>query len=94
MTSAEKSAWEQLRSRGRNRFIVQFGIVKCGFPLGLFVAINKIAVEIVFRKRLPPIWEVALVSALLAVAVGGVIGAIIWRKREGDYQKPTESDHT
>jgi len=89
MTQSEKQSWEQVRARGRERFVLCEGILRRGLPLGVVVTVVGC-----FAHSTPrPIWEVAMEFALLTLAYGFCVGIFDWESQERDYRKPAEDDH-
>jgi hypothetical protein len=88
MTHSEKQSWEQIRARGRERFVLCEGILRRGLPLGVVVTV----VDYFTHSTPPPIWELAVKFALLTLASGFCVGIFDWESQERDYRKPTEDD--
>jgi hypothetical protein len=93
MTHSEKQSWEQVRSRGRERFVLCEGILRQGLPFGGVVTVAQMPCGYFAHSTPTPIWELAVKFAFMTLAFGFCMGIFGWESRERDYQKPTEDDH-
>jgi hypothetical protein len=85
MRLRQREEWEQIRSRGRARFVFVSGVVGRGLPVGLAISL---AIEIVTGEPIPESlasWRFAG-RTLLAVAVFSISGCLTahaaWRVHE------------
>ena len=71
---------EAVHALGRKRFIVRYGILYWGIPVGLLMLLFN-----VWQRGFSIIHVV--VSAIIWPIAGWVYGAIIWRKSEVKYRQ-------
>jgi hypothetical protein len=93
MTHSEKQSWEQVRTKGREHFVLCEGILRRGLPLGVVVTVVQMLYDYFAHSTPAPIWELTVKFAFLTLASGFCVGIFDWESRERDYQKPTEDDH-
>ena len=91
MTKIERQAWEQIRAKGRDRFILRAGLLRRGVPFGVLFALIQI-IFIFFRPRAEPLISIFAGWAFAAVGFGAVMGVWEWQRHERDYQRPTDDD--
>ncbi|MBC8096601.1 MAG: hypothetical protein H7Y43_12400 [Akkermansiaceae bacterium] len=92
MTQTEKQAWEQVRARGRDRFIVREGLLHRGVPFGVLFGLFQIIRIVFFRSSSEPLLSIIAGWGFATVAFGAIMGVIEWQAHERDYQKPTDED--
>ena len=91
MTLTEKQAWEQVRARGRDRFILREGLLRHGFRFGVVFALLQI-IFMLFRPTSKPLIVIVTLPVLAGVLYGALMGLQVWQAHESEFQKPTEDD--
>jgi hypothetical protein len=82
MNEKQAARWESIRSKGRGRYIVVYGVLLWGLLTGFFWALAMSAVQGWDRFWL------LLPIALIGFPIGGYFfGAMTWKKTEENYQK-------
>jgi len=92
MTQTEKQAWEQIRTKGRDRFIVREGLLRRGVPLGVLLGLFQIVRVVFFHPSEAPLLSIFASWAFVTVGFGATMGLHYWQHSERDYLKPTEDD--
>lgn len=84
MSPDQRRAWEQVRARGRGRFILVFGVLFWGTLMFVFSTF----VSRLWRSELTPLTvaEVLLQAAVWALA-GVVFGAALWAWTERRWRR-------
>ncbi len=95
MTEIEKREWEQVRAKGRDRFILREGILRRGLrDAGIAAAIWWFVHVLRHQPTTPPsdVWGwLAGLGATILVA-GWIEGMSLWEKREKEYQEYMRGD--
>ena len=91
MTKTEKQTWEQIRTKGRDRFILQEGLLRRGVPFGVLFLLLQI-VFMFFWQRSEPVLAIVARWAFATLGFGAGMGLWEWQSRERDYEKPTDDD--
>jgi hypothetical protein len=85
MADSDKQLVEQLRARGRGRFILVQGLLQWGVPFGAFVTLGQLLSEFVMHTPyrpllLPrPVWNELAEFMILAFVFGYLAGETRWR---------------
>ena len=83
MTNPERQSWEQVRVKGRDRFLL------LGVARGAWVVVGGVVVEIVcwvFTRKIPePLVATAARWVLLGIGTGALQAWLQWNARERAY---------
>ena len=91
MTASQRKAWEEIQTRGHDRFILR-ELLQAGIPMGLAISLGMYLTEVFTSHATKPLWEFAVDFGFLALVFGYGMGESRWRKCERDYQKKTDDD--
>jgi hypothetical protein len=96
MTQTEKQSWEQIREKGRQRFILQYGLLKHGLPCGAIVVLFDIIFDLSGKKPITPyeLYKLGVEFAFTTLWCGWFLAVSRWQRDERDYQKSSEHDHS
>ena len=89
MSISEKQAWEAIRKRGKNSFIVS-GLWRRGFKVALPFMVGFLLVDINTHRVASMVSEIEFLVTgyvILSLAAGWFEGEIVWFKTERDYQR-------
>jgi hypothetical protein len=92
MTQSEKQAWEKVREKGRDRFILRDGLLRHGVRFGVLFGLFQCIRFAFFHPAPEPVLSVIAGWAFATVAYGAMMGVCRWQTLERDYQKPTDDD--
>lgn len=85
--------WEQVRVKGRDRFILREGLLRRGVPFGVLFALVQAARVLFFDLSLDSFITIAAAWGFATVSFGAGMGLWYWQEYQQDYQKPTENHH-
>jgi hypothetical protein len=92
VTQSEKQSWEQVRKRGRGRFIFQKGVLREGLLFGIVLSVGPLAYDLLTHAgTITSPWITMAGFILITLVVGYGLGEMRWRKNEADYEKPAEA---
>ena len=93
MTLSEKQAWEKVRAKGRDSFVVRVGLLRYGLKFGIIWGLFKIVSICFFKPTFQPAISVIASWGFMCVGFGALMGFHQWQQNERDYEKPTEEEH-
>lgn len=89
MSNSEKQAWEAVRKRGKNSFIIG-GLWRRGFKVALPFMAGFLLVDINTHRVINLVSEIEFLVTgyvILSLTAGWLEGEIVWFKQERDYQR-------
>ena len=92
MTQTQKQWWEQERAKGEARYVLRVGLLRMGLPFAAIMTVVPLLNNVFTIEPIEPLWKLGVKFAFFVVGFGGMMGAMLWRDRERDYQKPTEDE--
>lgn len=84
MKPFNRQARDQIRVRGHTRFILLYGLLRCGIPFGTFMAVSLFAWGL-FEHCTPSAWRVAGEFCFFTLSFGYLSGEFEWRRQERAY---------
>jgi hypothetical protein len=91
MSNSEKMAWEAVRNRGKNKFIIG-GLWRRGFKVAMPFMVGFLVIDInhhLVRNIPSEIGFLVIGYVILSLAAGWCEGEIVWFKTERDYKRFT-----
>jgi hypothetical protein len=92
MTILEKQQWEQERAKGRDRYVLQHGLLRYGLAAGVIVVLVKVVVGISTHHSVGSISELLIYFGSFALGFGAFKGAMSWSENEKNYNLPAEDE--
>lgn len=89
MSTSEKQAWEAVRKKGKNSFIIS-GLWRRGFKVAMPFMVGFLLVDINNQHITSAISEIEFLVTgyvILSLAAGWFEGEIVWFKTERNYQR-------
>ena len=86
MTNTDRNWWKQKRARGYGSFILREGILRYGTQTASSLILCFVAMTIFFTTRAVALIPLSLSWIVFTVVFGTLIGHVLWRQYENDYQ--------
>ncbi len=90
MNALEKKSWEEVRQRGRNRFLLR-SIGRACWMFAIAFPVTGLALFLLAKRPLPP-WDWLVEGALMSVWIGAVWGLLDWHEKEKAYHESNQDD--
>jgi hypothetical protein len=85
MKNSDTQEWEQIRAKGRRRFVVRYGLLYWGLPFGLVTTLGPVAYGFFRHSAAPSVWSLTGSFIVLCLGFGYGMGETEWRRRERAY---------
>lgn len=93
MTKSDKQSWEQERAKGYTHFLLH-SLLRNGLLFGIVMTLGHILLPMMFRHQpmYSSAWQLLVMFGFYVLSFGAGFGAWMWRIKESDYQKQTETN--
>ncbi len=85
MNTVEKKSWEEVRQRGRNRFLLR-SIGRASWMFAIAFPVMGVALFVFAKRPLQP-WDWLAEWAVMSVVIGAVWGLLDWEEKEKQYRE-------
>jgi hypothetical protein len=81
-SNTENKAWQEIKSKGKNKFILKYGIIRWGIPTGIFYSILMQIFEHRIHSVKDFIMHTAINLLIISLFGGSLFGLAMWNVRD------------